>query len=318
LAASPVGPAVNGTQGSNSHFPRFVIFALILTALFSRSLISLFIYCAGKQLDSYIVLIPVITAYFLYLERKTIPRNHLSSPGLAFLPAAVGIAALAAAFHFHQSLSQRDSFSLIALSYVSFIAAGGFLFLGRPAMTALAFPFGFLLFLIPLPGALVDTLESASKLASAEMAAIFFDLFDVPVLRDGTYFQLPGVTIRVAQECSGIHSSLILVIASLIACHLILRTAWRRAVLILFAIAIGVIRNGFRILVLGWLCVHVGPRILDTPIHHQGGPIFFVLSLIPMAALLWAFCKGESRQLSKKPPGNNIAPGLAGSGLQSH
>jgi len=316
-ADSAGSAAVKVNRGTNSRLTWCFIFVAALSALFSRSLLSLFIYSAGKELDSYILLIPFITGYFLYLERKNIPADYISSPGWAFIPAAIGFAALAADFHFRQSLSQNDSFSLIALAFVSFIAAGGFLFLGRQVMAALAFPIGFLLFLIPMPDAAVNTLETASKLASAEMAAIFFTLFDVPVLRNGTYFQLPGVTIRVAQECSGIHSSLILIIASLIACHLILRSFWRRAALILFAIVLGVVRNGFRILVLGWLCVHVGPRILDTPIHHHGGPTFFILSLVPMSILLWAFCKAESKHLPKKSPGNNIGAGLAGSGLQS-
>jgi exosortase C (VPDSG-CTERM-specific) len=312
-AANP--PA--GGPAPKSRFLPFLIFVTLITALSSRFLIPLFIYCAGKQLDSYILLIPLITAYFLYLDHKRVPANRVSPSAWAFIPAAIGAAAVALDSHARQHLSQRDSLSLMTLAFVSFIAAGGFVHFGRQGMRALAFPFGFLLFLIPLPGAVVDTLETASKLASAEMAAIFFNLFDVPVLRNGTYFQLPGVTIRVAQECSGIHSSLILVIASLIACHLILRSYWRRAVLILFAIVIGVVRNGFRILVLGWLCVHVGPQILDTPIHHQGGPIFFLISLVPMALLLWAFCKAESKRLPRKTPGDNIGPGLAGSGLQS-
>jgi exosortase C (VPDSG-CTERM-specific) len=295
----------------------FLIFVALLTAAFSHSLVSLFIYSAGKQLDSYILLIPFITGYFFYLERGTMPGNHVSSPGWAAIPAAAGIAALAAAWHWRQYLSQNDSFSLIALAFVCFIGAGGFLFLGRPAMSALAFPFGFLLFLIPLPDVVVNALETASELASAQMAAIFFDLFDVPTLHTGTYFQLPGVTIRVAQECSGIHSSWILIIASLIACHLILRTYWRRAVLILFAIALGIVRNGFRILVLGWLTVHVGPQILDSPIHHRGGPVFFILSLIPMFLLLWVLCKGELKRMAKKRSADSIRAALAGSGLQS-
>jgi exosortase C (VPDSG-CTERM-specific) len=311
--AQEMAPAVHLTR----RFIWFLIFVAGLTAAFSHSLVSLFIYSAGKQLDSYILLIPVITAYFFYLERGTMPGNHVSSPGWASIPAAAGIAALASAWHWRQQLSQNDSFSLIALAFVSFIGAGGFIFLGKPAMAALAFPFGFLLFLVPLPDAVVNSLETASKLASAEMAAIFFDLFEVPVLRSGTYFELPGVTIRVAQECSGIHSSWILIIASLIACHLILRTFWRRAVLILFAIVLGVVRNGFRILVLGWLTVHIGPQILDSPIHHRGGPIFFVLSLIPMFFLLWVLCKGELKRLAKKRSANGIDATLAGSGLQS-
>jgi hypothetical protein len=34
--------------------------------------------------------------------------------------------------------------------------------------------------------------------------------------------------------------------------------------------------------VIGLLCVHVGPQMIDSVIHHRGGPLFFVLSLVPL------------------------------------
>jgi exosortase len=228
----------------------------------------------------------------------------------------VGIAALATNWHWRPSLSQIDSLSLTTLAFVSSIIVGALLFMGRKWLAGAAFPMGFLVFMVPIPDAAVESLETASKLASAEVAAVFFDAFGVPALRGGVVFQLPDITIRVAQECSGIHSSLILVIASLLACHLILKTFWRRALLIVFAVSLGVIRNGFRILVLGWLCVHVGPRMIDSPIHHKGGPVFFVLSLIPFFLLLWALCRGDRKTLAKKGFGDEAAAHLAASDLQ--
>ena len=50
---------------------------------------------------------------------------------------------------------------------MSFVAAGGFLFLGARWMAAKAFPVAFLIFMVPLPDAAVDWLEKASMLASA-------------------------------------------------------------------------------------------------------------------------------------------------------
>jgi exosortase C (VPDSG-CTERM-specific) len=307
--AGETRPPVRPADASPPARPRlhwFLAFVILLTALFSRQLVELAIYSAGKDLYSYILLVPVISVYLLYLQRHSLLAAHETSPACAFIPAAIGLGALAADRHWSQSLSQNDSLSLIALAYVAFIAVGGFLFIGRKVMAAVAFPIGFLIFLVPLPDAAVDYLETASKLGSAEVSALFFNLFGVPAYQIGTFFQLPGISIVVAQECSGIHSSWILLIASLIACHLILHSFWRRAALILFAIVLGVIRNGFRILVLGWLCVHVGPQILDSPLHHKGGPIFFALSLIPLFLLLWALCKGERKRPSATPPGETV------------
>ncbi len=181
----------------------------------------------------------------------------------------------------------------MALAYVSFVAAGGFLFLGTKWMAAAAFPVSFLIFLVPLPDAAVSWLEHASVLASAEAAAMYFGIAGTALVRHGTVFELPGIVMQVAQECSGIRSSWVLVITSLLASHMFLRSPWRRLVLVAFVIPLGILRNGFRILVIGLLCVHVGPEMIDSPIHHRGGPIFFALSLVPLLGLAWWLRHGE-------------------------
>ena len=42
-------------------------------------------------------------------------------------------------------------------------------------------------------------------------------------MRHGTVFELPGIVLQVAQECSGIRSSWVLLITSLLASHLFLK-----------------------------------------------------------------------------------------------
>jgi exosortase len=151
----------------------------------------------------------------------------------------------------------------------------------------------FLIFIVPLPDPAADYLENASKLASAEVANVLFVATGTPVLRDGTVFQLPGIAIEVAKECSGIRSSWVLFITSLLASYLFLRTAWRRGLLVAAVIPLGLLRNGFRILVISLLCVHFGPQMINSPIHRRGGPLFFAASLIPLFLLLWWLRRGE-------------------------
>jgi exosortase len=149
--------------------------------------------------------------------------------------------------------------------------------------------------MVPLPDAAVDWLENASMLASAEAAALFFNVSGTPVLREGTVFELPGIAIQVARECSGIRSSWVLFITGLLASHLFLRTMWRRIVLVAFVIPLGILRNGFRVFVIGQLCVHVGSYMIDSKIHRQGGPVFFALSLVPLLLLLLWLRRRERR-----------------------
>ena len=272
----------------------FLAFAAVLTAAFSLPLASLAKYAATVDLHSHIVLIPFISAYLLFIRRKDLPREYVRSPGWTALLLLTGIAALVAVTGvLRLSLSQNDSLSFMALSFVTLLAAGGFLFLGQKWMTAAALPFAFLIFMVPLPDGLVNWLETASKLASAEAAALFFHLTGTPLVRDGTIFQLPGIVIEVAQECSGIRSSWVLFITSVLASYLFLNSPWRRVILVAFVIPLGILRNGFRILVIGLLCVHVGPQMIHSLIHKQGGPLFFALSLIPLFLLLWWLRKGE-------------------------
>jgi exosortase len=145
----------------------------------------------------------------------------------------------------------------------------------------------------PVARRIANWLETASKLASAEAAALLFDTASMPVLRDGTVFQLPGITIEVAQQCSGIRSSWALFITSVLASYLFLKTRWRRAALVAIVFPLAVLRNGFRILVIGWLCVEFGPQMINSFVHHHGGPLFFALSLIPLFLLLWWLRRGE-------------------------
>jgi exosortase C (VPDSG-CTERM-specific) len=300
LEASMNGvPAASAERAftTQSRLPRrlltflFVIAALI--ASFAGPLVSLAIHAAGSELHSHVLLIPFVAAYLIYIRRKQLSKEYGSSPGWAAGPLLGGLAALAAALWQNPSLSHNDYLALMALSFVFLLAAGGFLFLGRKWMATAAFPFVFLIFMVPMPDAMADALETASKLASAEAASIFFNITGTPVLRDGRVFQLPNIVIEVAQECSGIRSSWVLFITSLLAANMFLRSAWRRAVLVCFVIPLGIVRNGFRVWVIGALCIRFGPQMLHSIIHRRGGPTFFVLSLIPLFLLLLWLHRGE-------------------------
>jgi len=277
---------------------RFIAFAVLLTMLFIKPLFSLMTQAAQSELDSYIVLVPFISGYLIYIRRKQIPKEYGFSPW-AIVPLLAGLVALTTALTVHRaggSLSDHDYLSLMALSFVCLLTTGGFLFLGRKWMVAAAFPFVFLILTVPMPDAMADALETASKLASAEAANLFFNMTGTPVLRDGTVFQLPNIAIQVAQECSGIRSSCVLIITSLLAANLFLNSTWRRAMLVAFVIPLGIVRNGLRVFVIGVLCVHFGPHMIHSVIHRRGGPIFFAIALVPLFLLLLWLRRGEGTE----------------------
>lgn len=265
----------------------FLGFIVVIALLFAQPLASLMRYASEVELHSHIPLVPLVVAYLLFIGPGAHTSAYRTSIGGALLFGVVALGALSAALSWREGLSANDHLALMTLSFLSIAGAGGFLFLGAAWMGSVAFPLSFLLFMIPMPDGMTRWLEDASVQASADVAAWFFHVSGTPVLREGTLFALPGIALEVARECSGIRSSWALFISSVLASHLILDGFWRRVVLVMFVIPLAIIRNGFRILVIGLLCVHVGPHMIDSPIHHQGGPIFFAVSLGPLFALLW-------------------------------
>jgi exosortase C (VPDSG-CTERM-specific) len=301
--ATPVIGQHTGAWDSWRDLPRpdrrriggLVGYLALVTLLFLQPLAGLVSNALGNELHSYIPLVPFVAGYLLYLRRHTLTIHRPSIGGAVGL-AAVGFAALAAWNGLQGSLTANDNLALLTLAYVSFVVAGGFLFLGSKWMAAAAFPVGFLVFMIPLPDSAVYWLEMASVARSADAAAWLFNATGTPMLRDGTILVLPGIVLEVAQECSGIRSSWVLFITSLVASNLFLTSPWRRILLVAFVIPLAIVRNAFRILVIGLLCVHIGPHMIDSMIHHRGGPIFFALSLIPLFLLLVWLRRGDLRR----------------------
>ena len=273
-------------------------YAIVLLVVFGRSLLMLINYVAGSQLHSYILLVPFVSAYLLYLRRHELPKNYSTDRPFTLVSLTPGLGLLALTYSLDfagRAPTNNDRIVLLTLSFLCCLAAGGFFFFGRGWMRAAAFPLAYLIFMVPMPDPMADALEIASKSAAAEVANVLFHISGTPFLRAGPIFQLPNITIEVAQECSGIRSSWVLFMTSILAANLFLKMPWRRFALVAFVIPLGILRNGFRILVIGLLCVNLGPHMIHSIIHRRGGPVFFVLSLVPLLLMLWWLRRGDVR-----------------------
>jgi exosortase C (VPDSG-CTERM-specific) len=299
LSASPdLAPVKN-----SGHWRNFALMTIVLVFCFSVPLYDLGWFAAMNDLYSYILLIPFISLYLVWLKWKSLPQFSGTAPKPAAVFFAGGLITFGGyglACHSALKLSEDDYLAFMTSAFFLFFAGGCCLFLGREIMRALAFPIGFLVLMVPMPSFLLKGTESFLQYGSAFAAEFFFNLSGANFSRDGLVFQLPGISLEVAPECSGIHSSLVLLITSAIAAYLFLRTPWKRLVVVLAVIPLALFRNGFRIYVLGELCTHIGPQMIDSPIHHRGGPLFFALSLIPFFLLLIWLRKSERVKQVKK------------------
>ncbi len=160
------------------------------------------------------------------------------------------------------------------------------LFYGRGAARRAAFPLFFLACTIPIPAAWLSAAVQVLKNGTTEAVALLFTTTGSIYHRDGYVFSLPGVAIEIADECSGIRSSIGLLLTSLMAGHLFLNKGWTRTLLILAVLPLAILKNAVRIVALTLLSVHVDPGFLTGQLHHEGGFVFFLLALGLMAPVL--------------------------------
>jgi len=192
-----------------------------------------------------------------------------------------------------ESASGNDQLS-IAIFTVVLLCIGCFILCyGLAALTRSVFPLLFLFLIVPMPEILLSRVIFWLQSGSAEVSDAMFQMLSVPVFRTGFTFFLPGISIEIARECSGIRSSVAMLIVSLLAGHLFLRSPWTKALLTLTTLPLLVIKNGIRIVTLTLLSVHLDPSFLTGNLHHRGGIVFFVLALGLLAALLWSLQRLE-------------------------
>jgi exosortase len=180
--------------------------------------------------------------------------------------------------------------ALVATCLGAFISAYG----ARATRRAL-FPLLLLALMAPFPPAVLHAIIKFLQHASAEATAVIFEVIGVPVYRQDLLFSLPGLNIRIAEECSGIRSSLALFVMSLLAGHMFLRRAWSRVALVFLVIPLAVVKNGVRIVVLSLLAMHVDPAFITGSVTHRySGIPLFVASFVIMGGMIWLLQKSET------------------------
>jgi exosortase C (VPDSG-CTERM-specific) len=277
---------------------------LVLIA-FSVPIYGLVRFALGSDLYSYILLVPFISLFLVWLKRGTLPPPDRPARALAGLVLAAGallLAGYAIALRTGLALAVDDALAFTSLSLACCLIAACIFFLGRQTVRALAFPLAFLVLITPLPAAGTAGIENFLQHGSADAAYALFKVAGTSVYYHDLIFQLPGFSMEVAPECSGIHSSLVLFITSLVAGQLFLRSPWKRTILAVAVIPLALIRNGVRVFTIGELCVHIGPQMIDSSIHRRGGPIFFLLSLVPFFLLLYALARSDRADTRRREP----------------
>ena len=245
---------------------------------------------------THIVLIPLVSVYLICLKRSII-LNLQTYNAVAGVPTMIAGALLYGGCRMMgQNLDDNNFTALAALSVFIFVNGSFILIYGLKAYRAALFPLLFLIFIIPLPTALMDSFIDLLQIGSTEFTNLLFMASGVPFMRDGFVFHLPNISVEVARQCSGIRSCMAIFIVAILAGYMFLQSTWKIIFLAISAVLIAMFKNGIRIVTLSLLSNYVDPRILQSDLHREGGIPFFIVALILLAPILFFLMRSEKKK----------------------
>jgi exosortase len=259
-----------------------------------RPLIDTFALALRNDEYTHILLILPISAALIVLEWPSLRSKVTSNVpvGCVLLAAAILVAGFAEG---SSSLSSDVQLSIemfaIVLSWIgAFVSCFGSR-VSRSVLFSLCFLFG----LVPFPQLILERVVHLLQQGSTWAAAALFWVVGVPVAQDGFLLTVPGLTVEVAQECSSIRSSSMLLVTTMVLAQLLLRSPWRKALVIAIAVPLSVAKNGLRIFTIVMLATRVDPAYLTGRLHREGGIVFFTIALAAILGLIWILRRSEGK-----------------------
>ena len=218
-------------------------------------------------------LVPFLSAYFIW-ERWNALTSERPSPsfwGIGLL--ALGLFSLVVGLIGAELYVQRMSLIVVLSGLVLLILGWKFLWL-------LSLPIGFLIFMIPLPAIVVNTIAFPLQLFAAQTATFCLFSLGIPVLREGNLIILASTTLEVAEACSGLRSLLSLLALGTVYGYFSQDVMWKRWMLVFLSVPIAIIANAFRVSGTGILAHYFGAEAAERFYHTFEGWLVFVVAFV--------------------------------------
>jgi exosortase A len=232
----------------------------------------------GHSDNSHALLVPFISLFFVWQRKDQLQSCRIDSSAWGGVLLAISLLAYVASYAGGLAFPARIAmvFSLIGLVWFCF---------GNAFIRILAFPLGFLLFMVPVPYSLINLVSMPLQLMATKVSAAFIQNCSIPVYREGNMLYFVQTQLEVAEACSGIRSIMALTMLSLVFCYLSRDGWWRKALLIAAAIPIALLGNIVRVTGTGILAHFYGDQVARGFLHEFSGLVVFAFGLVLLFAV---------------------------------
>lgn len=171
-------------------------------------------------------------------------------------------------------------------SQISLLVALLLIFRGVRGLRVVWFPLFFLLFMIPLPEALVAAVTAPLKSAVSAVASNILYLVGYPVGRSGVVMTVGPYQLLVADACAGLNSMFTLEALGMLYMNLMRYTSVSRNVaLALLLVPTAFAANIVRVMILVLVTYHFGDEAGQGFVHGFAGMVLFMVALGMMLVL---------------------------------
>ena len=245
----------------------------LLTALYHEIFAGLLYDWDNDPNYSHGFIVPFMSAYFVYERWGQLRRIPIRPSALGIPILILGVALLVIGSVGAELFAQRVSFIVVLMGLI-------LLLFGTRILATLGLPLVFLLFMIPLPAIVVNTIAFPLQIFAAQTASFCLFNLGIPVLREGNLITLAGSTLEVAEACSGLRSLMALLALGTVYAYFSQRQMWKRWALVLLSIPIAILANAFRVTGTGVLANYWGTEAAEGFYHTFEGWIVFVVAFV--------------------------------------
>jgi exosortase B len=251
-------------------------------AMYGQTTVELFhgVWSTDRNAHGPIVL--AVGLWFLYFKGRSAVAQQIPvepAPALGWAVLIFGFAMFV--------LGRSQSFYLLEVgSFIPVVLGALLLLCGRKVARHLWFGFVFLVFMVPLPTTVVDTLTQPLKIAVSYSAENLLYFFDYPVARAGVIITIGQYQLLVADACSGLNSLFTLEALGLLYLNVMRHeSAVRNVLLALLIVPISFASNVTRVLVLSLITYHLGDAAGQGFLHGFSGMVLFLTALMLIIGL---------------------------------
>jgi len=220
-------------------------------------------------------LVPAVAALLVVARRRRLAALPIRGSWLGLPLIASGCALEIAGL-------RADVFTLQGWSLIVVLFGVVLTLFGREWTRALAFPLGFLVFMLTFPPLIVNQLSFALKEVTVRFAQRAAEGLGATLLRDGMTIYLAGGELRVENPCSGLRSLLALLATGALFAGLQHGGGWRRLVLFLTAVPVAMVANAIRITALILVGHYVGVPAAGGLVHDVSGYVLYGIALVAL------------------------------------